>query len=133
MAGVIGSFGDFVFSMHDRGSASTFDALSCTRNSRLVTHSTIENVPIIEFLGLDSENIKLSGVISSETSGDVDARIDELRALQDGKARPLTRGTRYYGSFYVRSFQYSEDRWAGSNLAVASWTMDLISTREVKK
>lgn len=130
MAGVVGAFGDFVFSVHDRGGSTTFNALSCTRNSRLVTHTTVEGLPVVEFLGLDAETVKLSGVLSSEISGNVDVALDDLRALQDGIARPLTRGPRYYGLFYVRSFTFSEDRWAGGSLAVATWTMDLIATRD---
>lgn len=130
-SGALGSFGDFVFAAHERGGAVNFDALSRTRNSRLVTHATVEGAPIVEFLGVDAETIRLSGVISSEITGDVDAAIDSLRALQDGKPKPLTRGSRYYGLYFVRSFVYSEDAWSGSELAVASWTMELISTREV--
>lgn len=130
MAGPLGAFGDFVFSCHDRGGAVNFSALSRARNARMSTHATIDGAPIVEVYGLDAETVRLSGVISSEISGDVDEALDKLRALQDGKPRPLTRGARYYGLFVVHSFSYSEDAWSGSSLAVASWQMDLVSTRE---
>ncbi len=126
----VGAFGDFVFAAHDRGGAVNFDALTRNRTARLVTHATIEGAPIVEMLGLDSEVVQLSGVLSAEMTGDVDAALDSLRALQDGRPHPLTRGSRYYGQFVVRSFRYSEDAWSGSELAVASWSMELVSTRE---
>lgn len=130
MAGAIGSFGDYVFAVHERGGAVNFNALSRNRNARMVTHATIEGAPIVEFLGLDAETIQLSGKIVADIAGDVDAALDDLRALQDGKPRPLTRGSRYYGQFVVRSFVYSEDEWAGAELVSATWRMDLVSTRE---
>lgn len=126
----LGAFGEFVFAAHDRGGAVNFDALSRTRNARMVTHATVEGAPVVEVLGLDAETVHMTGTLTREITGDVDEALDQLRALQDGKPRALTRGTRYYGQFVVRSFQYSEDAWAGSELAVASWQMELVSTRE---
>lgn len=124
----IGAFGDFVFAATD--GAATPNALSRARQSRLVTHATVAGAPVVEFLGLDAETVRLSGVLSAEVCGDVDAVLDSLRALQDGKPHPLTRGSRYFGEFVVRSVTYSEDAWAGSELAVASWQIELVSTRE---
>lgn len=128
--GAFAAFGDFVFSMHERGDAVNFNALSRSRNTRMSTHATISGVPIVEAIGLDAETVRLSGVLASGVTGDVDAALDRLRALQDGKPRPLTRGSRYYGLFVVRSFTYSEDQWSGDVLAVATWTLELIATRE---
>ena len=125
----VGSFGDFVFASHGEGGAATFNALSRTRQSRMVTHATIEDAPIVEFFGIDAETVRLSGVLAADIVGDVDAVLDSLLALQDGKPRVLTRGTRVYGSFIVRSISYSEDAWTGAELAVVSWQMELISTR----
>lgn len=128
----IGAFGDFVFWSADGASADgacTFNALSNSRASRLATHATIEGLPVVEFLGLDAETIKLTGQLCAEISGNIDRIIDKLRALQDGKARMLTRGSRVYGKFLVRSIMVSEDVWAGDTLAVASYQMDLIGTR----
>lgn len=130
MAGAIGSFGDYVFAVHERGGAVTFNSVNRGRNARLVTHATIDGAPIVEFLGLDAETVQLSGKIVADITGDVDAALDELRALQDGQPRPLTRGSRYYGLFVVRSFTYSEDEWAGAELVSATWRMELVSTRE---
>lgn len=130
MAGAIGSFGDYVFAVHERGGAVTFNSVNRGRNSRLVTHATIDGAPIVEFLGLDAETVQLSGKVVADVTGDVDAALDDLRALQDGKPRPLTRGSRYYGLFVVRSLTYSEDEWAGAELVSATWRMDLVSTRE---
>lgn len=124
----VGAFGDFVFAVTE--GAATPNALSRARQSRLVTHATIAGAPVVEFLGLDAEVVRLSGVLSAEVCGDVDAVLDGLRALQDGKPHPLTRGSRYFGEFVVRSVTYSEDAWAGSELAVATWSVELVSTRE---
>lgn len=126
---VIGSFGDFTFSAHERGGAVTFNALSETTASRLATHATIEGLPIVEFLGVDAENIKISGVLSSEISGDLDDIVLQLKALQDGQPRVLTRGDRVYGQFVVKSLSISEDAWRGSALASITYTLDLIATR----
>lgn len=128
--GAFAAFGDFVFAMHERGDAVNFNALSRSRNTRMSTHATISGVPIVEAIGLDAETVRLSGVLASGVTGDVDAALDRLRALQDGKPHPLTRGSRYYGLFVVRSFTYSEDQWSGDALAVATWTLELIATRE---
>lgn len=125
----IGSFGEFTFAAHERGGACNFDALSVSRNSRLVTHTTIEGLPIVEFLGLDSESVKLSGKLHSEISGDLDDILIQLRELQDGKPRVLTRGSRVYGQFIVRSLSYSEDSWTGSEVSSVSYSLDLVSTR----
>ena len=130
MAGFFGAFGDFVFAAHDRGGAVNFNSLNRNRNTRMVTHATISGAPVVEVLGIDAETIRLTGTLAADVTGDVDAALDSLRALQDGKPRPLTRGSRYYGLFIVRNFTYSEDRWSGSELAVATWSMELVSTRE---
>jgi len=130
MAGSFGAFGDFVFAEHDRGGAVNFNSLNRNRNTRMVTHATISGAPVVEVLGIDAETIRLTGTLAADVTGDVDAALDSLRALQDGKPRPLTRGSRYYGLFIVRNFTYSEDRWSGSELAVATWSMELVSTRE---
>ena len=130
MAGSFGAFGDFVFAAHARGGAVNFSSLSRNRNARMVTHATISGAPVVEVLGIDAETIRLTGTLAADVTGDVDAALDSLRALQDGKPRPLTRGSRYYGLFVVRNFTYSEDRWSGSELAVATWSMELVSTRE---
>lgn len=125
----IGSFGDFTFSMHERGGACNFDALQVSRASRLVTHTTVEGLPVAEFLGLDAETVHISGKLHAQISGDLDDLLLQLRELQDGRPRVLTRGSRVYGQFVVRSLSYSEDEWAGSELATCTYTLDLVSTR----
>lgn len=125
----IGSFGEFTFASHERGGACNFNSLNVSRSSRMVTHATIEGLPVVEFLGLDAESIKISGTLLREISGDLDDIIMQLKALQDGQPRVLTRGTRVYGKFVVKSLSYSEDEWQGSELAAASYSLDLIATR----
>ena len=125
----IGSFGEFTFAAHERGGACNFDALRVSRVSRMVTHATIEGLPIVEFLGLDAEAVQLSGTLRREISGDLDDILLQLKGLQDGQARVLTRGSRVYGQFVVRSFSYSEDAWTGSELAACTYTLDLVATR----
>lgn len=127
----IGSFGDFTFSTHERGGACNFNALQASQASRLVTHTTIDGLPVVEFLGLDAESVKLTGVLHRGISGDLDAIVLKLKALQDGTPRVLTRGTRVYGPYLVKSIVISEDEWQGSELAVVSYSLDLISTRSV--
>ena len=125
----IGSFGEFTFAAHERGGACNFDALQVSRASRVVTHTTIEGLPIVEFLGLDAETVRLSGNLRREISGDLDDILLQLKDLQDGQPRVLTRGSRVYGQFVVRSLSYSEDSWTGSELAACSYTLELVATR----
>ena len=120
----IGSFGDFVF-----GTDVIFNSLDEQRQSRLFSHATIDGLPVVEFAGVDSTRITMSGVLTGETSGDLDDVILRLKELQDGKARPLTRGSRCYGSFVVESINFNESHWAGDVLAAATWQMTLVSQR----
>lgn len=120
----IGSFGDFVF-----GVDVFFNSLDEQRQSRIFSHATVEGLPVVEFAGVDSDRITLSGVLTGETAGDLDDIIIQLRELQDGVARPLTRGSRCYGSFIVESLNINESHWAGDVLAAATWQMSLISQR----
>lgn len=125
----IGSFGEFTFAAHERGGACNFSALQVSRASRLVTHATVEGLPVVEFLGLDAKTIKISGTLHREISGDIDDIILTLEGLQDGNPRVLTRGSRVFGQFVVKSFTYSEDEWQGSEVASASYSLDLVATR----
>lgn len=125
----IGSYGEFTFAVHERGGACNFDALQVARASRVVTHTTIEGLPVVEFLGLDAETVRLSGTLHAEISGDLDDILLQLKDLQDGQPRVLTRGSRVYGQFVVRSLSYSEDEWTGSELAACSYALELVATR----
>ena len=120
----IGSFGDFVF-----GVDCLFNSLDERRQSRMFSHATVDGLPVVEFAGVDSEHITLSGVLTGETAGDLDDMIIQLKGLQDGAARPLTRGSRCYGAFIVESITVNESHWAGDVLAAASWQMALVSQR----
>lgn len=125
----IGSFGEFTFAAHERGGACNFDALRVSRASRVVTHTTIEGLPIVEFLGLDAETVSLSGNLRREFSGDLDDILLQLKGLQDGQPRVLTRGSRVYGQYVVRSLSFAEDSWTGSELSACSYTLELVATR----
>lgn len=123
---IVGSFGDYVF---EAAEGKTFNALRWQRAARLSSHATLEGLPLVEMLGLDSPQITLSGTFSRQYIPDLDDAIMELCALQDDTPRALTRGTRCYGLFIVQSVQFSEDRWCGDVPEVITWTMQLISTR----
>ena len=125
----IGAFGEFTFAAHERGGACNFDALRVSRASRVVTHTTIEGLPIVEFLGLDAETVSISGNLRREFSGDLDDILLQLKALQDGQPRVLTCGSRVYGQYVVRSLSFSEDSWTGSELSACSYTLELVATR----
>lgn len=120
----IGSYGDFVF-----GTDVVFNSLDMQRQSRLFSHATMDGLPVVEWAGNDSERITLSGVLTGELSGDLDDIILQLKGLQDGVARPLTRGSRCYGSFVVESLSVNESHWAGDVLAAATWQMALVAQR----
>lgn len=123
---IIGSFGEYTF---EASEGKTFNALRWQRASRLSSHATIEGLPLVEMLGLDSAQITLNGTLSRQYVDDLDDAMMELCALQDGEPRALTRGSRCYGLFVVQSVQFSEDRWCGDVPEVITWSMQLISTR----
>lgn len=129
---MVGAFGDFVFSVSsvEASQGITFNSLSESINSRLLTHATVDGLPIVEFAGVDSERVRITGTLNEQICHDVDDKILELKALQDGEPRALSRGSRVYGMFLVESLSITEERWAGDGVPVAaSYTLNLISTR----
>lgn len=128
---VVGSLGDYVFMSGVTDNSTTFNSLNVSRASRLASHATVEGLPVVEPLGVDSTRVTLSGVISAQFTRDPDEAMARLMALQDGKPRALTRGMHCYGIFVVASVRFSEDAWSGQSPAPASitWTMDLVQTR----
>lgn len=128
----VGSLGDFVFAVSsDPGAASvTFDSLTQTTASRLLTHTTIDGLPIVEFAGMDADRVSLSGRLSEQICKDLDEKILEIRAMQDGTPRALTRGSRVFGMYLIESVDVTEERWAGDGVLVeASYKINLIATR----
>lgn len=126
---VVGSFGDYVFRSGVSEYDTTFNALSVSRQSRVASHATLSELPVVEALGLDSMRVTLSGVINRQFTRDPDAAMARLMALQDGRPRALTRGTHCYGLFIATSVRFSEDAWSGSIPAAISWTIELVQAR----
>lgn len=129
---MVGAFGDFVFSVSSVETAQgiTFNALTESINSRLLTHATVEGLPVVEFAGVDAERVRITGALNEQICPDVDDKILELKALQDGEPRALSRGSRVYGMFLVESLSITEERWAGDGeLVSATYSLNLISTR----
>lgn len=127
---VVGSFGEFIFSADESGTAVTFSTIRESRASRLASHATIEGgEPVVDSAGVDSSRLVITGVLDASFNSDLDAALNSLRALQDGVARAFTRGTHCFGMFIVRSLEISEDAYCGAILQHATWTMTLISTR----
>lgn len=131
---LVGSLGDFLFyvSSDDNAKSITFDALTQTTASRILTHTTIDGLPVVEFAGVDADRVSLSGKLNAQICPDVDEKILELRALQDGRPRALTRGSRVFGVYLVESVDVTEERWAGNGvLTAASYKLTLIATRPI--
>lgn len=131
---LIGSLGDFLFyvSSDDNAKSITFDTLTQTTASRILTHTTIDGLPVVEFAGVDADRVSLSGKLNAQICPDVDEKILELRALQDGRPRALTRGSRVFGVYLVESVDVTEERWAGNGvLTAASYKLNLIATRPI--
>lgn len=131
---LVGSLGDFLFyvSSDDNAKSITFDALTQATSSRILTHTTIDGLPVVEFAGVDADRVSLSGKLNAQICPDVDEKILELRALQDGRPRALTRGSRVFGVYLVESVDVTEERWAGNGvLTAASYKLNLIATRPI--
>lgn len=128
---VIGSFGEFVFECVEGGQSMTFNALTQSTQARTAIHATVEQLPVVEFLGLDADRVTLTGVLNAATCADIDDKILELRGLlADNTPRALTRGARVFGMYLIESLSITEEAWAGNGvLQHASYTMNLIATR----
>lgn len=135
---VVGSYGDFVFgvsgaevSPSDNSRGVTFNSLTQVTQSRLLTHTTVEGLPVVEFAGVDADRVTLTGSINEQTCGDVDGCILALRNLQStNKPRALTRGERVFGTYLVENLSITEEQWAGDGVLVAAtYSLNLIATR----
>lgn len=129
---LVGALGDFLFciSSDDNAKSITFDALTQTTASRILTHTTVEGLPVVEFAGVDADRVALTGKLNERICPDLDEKILELRALQDGRPRALTRGSRVFGVYLVESVDVTEERWSGNGILVAaSYRLNLIATR----
>lgn len=134
---IVGSYGDFVFGVYSADAVPsgeqgvTFNSLTQATQSRLLTHTTVEGLPIVEFAGVDADRVTLTGTLNEQTCGDVDEKILQLRALQaQNQPRALTRGSRVFGMFLIENLSVTEERWAANGeLTAASYSLQLISTR----
>lgn len=126
---IVGSFGEFVFKAAEESGAVTMQTIDFSRSERLQSHATVQGLPVVDFLGVDSSDVTLQGVIHSEFSGALDDCMNSLLALQDGKPRALTRGTYCYGIFHIKSLTFNVSAWCGTEPAALSWKMQLVSTR----
>ena len=134
---VVGSYGDFVFGVSSAaiggGQGVTFNSLTQATQSRLLTHTTVEGLPIVEFAGVDADRVTLTGSLNEQTCGDVDEKILQLRALQSQNApRALTRGSRVFGMYLIENLSITEEQWAADGVLIAAtYSLQLISTRPV--
>lgn len=135
---VVGSYGDFVFGVYgadtvplDGEQGVTFNSLTQTTASRLLTHTTVEGLPVVEFAGLDADRVTLTGTLNEQVCGDVDDRILWLRAMQrQNRPRALTRGSRVFGMYLIENLSITEERWAADGVLVAAtYSLNLIATR----
>lgn len=133
---VVGSYGDFVFGVSSAVTGEqgvTFNSLTQSTQSRLLTHTTVEGLPIVEFAGVDADRVTLTGALNEQTCGGVDEKVLQLRALQAQNApRALTRGSRVFGMYLIESLSITEEQWAADGVLIAAtYSLQLISTRPV--
>lgn len=130
---VLGSLGEFVFSVVEGGQSMTFNALTQSTQSRLMTHVTLEQLPVVEFAGVDADRVTLTGVLNERTCADIDDKILELRSMQaDNVPRVLTRGSRVFGQYLIESLSVTEEAWTPSGVLLhATYSMSLIATRSL--
>lgn len=132
---VVGSYGDFVFGVSSAAVGGeqgvTFNSLTQSTQSRLLTHTTVEGLPIVEFAGVDADRVTLTGTLNEQTCGDVDEKVLQLRALQAQNApRALTRGSRVFGMYLIENLSITEEQWAADGVLItATYSLQLISTR----
>lgn len=100
---MIGSYGKITFKITEK-EIKIFNDFSISRKARYVAHERINNKPLLQFMGLDADNISFNMQLVQGLTGDVS---DDLKSLQDmfkkAEVHPLFLGQKKLGSFVIES------------------------------
>ena len=100
---MIGSYGKITFKVTEK-EIKIFNDFSISRKARYIAHERINNKPLLQFMGLDADNISFNMQLVQGLTGDVS---DDLKSLQDmfkkAEVHPLFLGQKKLGSFVIES------------------------------
>ena len=100
---MICSYGKITFKVTE-DEIKIFDNFNITRKARYVAHDRINNKPLLQFMGLEADNISFNMQLVQGITGNVS---DDLKTLQDmfkrAEANALFLGQKKLGSFIIES------------------------------
>lgn len=100
---MIGSYGKITFKVTEE-EIKIFDNFNITRKARYVAHERINNKPLLQFMGLETDSISFNMQLVQGITGNVS---DDLKSLQDmfkkAEVHPLFLGQKKLGSFVIES------------------------------
>lgn len=100
---MIGSYGKITFKVTEE-EIKIFDNFNITRKARYVAHERINNKPLLQFMGLETDSISFNMQLVQGITGNVS---DDLKTLQDmfkkAEVHPLFLGQKKLGSFIIES------------------------------
>lgn len=100
---MIGSYGKITFKVTEE-EIKIFDNFNITRKARYVVHERINNKPLLQFMGLETDSISFNMQLVQGITGNVS---DDLKSLQDmfkkAEVHPLFLGQKKLGSFVIES------------------------------
>ena len=100
---MLASYGKITFKVTE-DEIKIFDNFNITRKARYVAHDRINNKPLLQFMGLEADNISFNMQLVQGITGNVS---DDLKTLQDmfkrAEANALFLGQKKLGSFIIES------------------------------
>lgn len=100
---MLASYGKITFKVTE-DEIKIFDNFNITRKARYVAHDRINNKPLLQFMGLEADNISFNMQLVQGITGNVS---DDLKTLQDmfkrAEANALFLGQKKLGIFIIES------------------------------
>ena len=99
---MIGSYGDIVFTVSE-GKVLTFDGLEKDLSARFAKHEIHLNKPILEFIGEDLAELKLSIKLDTSLGVNPKRQLDKLEtSVKNGERKVLMIGSNVMGYFAIQ-------------------------------
>ena len=100
---MLASYGKITFKVTE-DEIKIFNNFTISRKARYVAHERINSKPLLQFMGLEADNISFNMQLVQDITGNVS---DDLKSLQDmfkkAEAHPLFLGQKKLGSFVIES------------------------------
>jgi phage protein U len=107
---MIGSYGDIVFTVSE-GKVLTFDGLEKDLSARFAKHEIHLNKPILEFIGEDLAELKLSIKLDTSLGVNPKRQLDKLEtSVKNGERKVLMIGSNVMGYFAIQKISQKFNR-----------------------